>query len=101
MASEIEGCELHVADGELLGGCVALEWEGQSGSGELTRVQGCIMVSRHSTSRRGGERTGLQDRYTVVLQHVQKRCLSGIVKTEEEQLCVLVGKAEGGKKVED
>jgi hypothetical protein len=32
---------------------------------------------------------------------VQKRCLSGIVKTEEEELCVLVGKAEGGEKVED
>ena len=25
VASEIEGCELYVADGELLGGCVALE----------------------------------------------------------------------------
>jgi hypothetical protein len=59
------------------------------------------MVSRHSTRRRSGERTGLENCYTVVLQHVQKRCLSGIVKTEEEKLCVLVGKAEGGEKVED
>lgn len=59
------------------------------------------MVSRQSITWRGGERTGLEDRYTVVLQHVQERCLSGIVKTEEEQLRVLVGKAEGGKKVED
>ena len=50
---------------------------------------------------RGGERTGLQDSYTVVLEHVQKCCLSGIVKTEEEQLCVLVGKAKGGEKVVD
>jgi hypothetical protein len=55
------------------------------------------MVSRHSTRRR----SGLEYCYTVVLQHVQKRCLSGIVKTEEEKLCVLVGKAEGGEKVED
>jgi hypothetical protein len=59
------------------------------------------MVSTHSARRRGGERTGLENGYTVVLQHVQKRCLSGIVKTEEEKLCVLVGKAEGGEKVED
>jgi hypothetical protein len=64
-------------------------------------VKSCIMVNRRSTRRRGGERTGLENCYTVVLQHVQKRCLSGIVKTEEEKLCVLVGKAEGGEKVED
>lgn len=72
-----------------------------NGSGELTRVKSCIVVSRYSTRRRGGERTGLKDRYTVVLQHVQQRRLSGIVKTEEEELCVLVGKAERGEKVED
>lgn len=28
MASEIEGCELDVTDGELLGSCVALDGEG-------------------------------------------------------------------------
>lgn len=64
-------------------------------------MKSCIVVSRYSTRRRGGERTGLEDGYTVVLQHVQQRCLSGIVKTEEEELCVLVGKAERGEEVED
>lgn len=43
---------------------------------------------------RGGERTGLQNGYAVVLKHVQKSRLSGIVESEEEQLCVLVGEAE-------
>jgi len=43
----------------------------------------------------------LQDRYTVVLKHVQKRCLSGIVEAEEQELCVLVGEAERGQEVED
>jgi len=43
----------------------------------------------------------LQDSDTIVLEHVQKRGLSGIVKTEEEELCVLVGQAERGQKVED
>ncbi len=50
---------------------------------------------------RGGQRTGLQDCYTVVLEHVQKRCFSGIVKAEKKKLCVLVGEAERGQKVED
>ena len=43
----------------------------------------------------------MQDGYTVVLEHMQEGCLSGIIETEEQQLCVLVGEAERGQKVED
>lgn len=50
---------------------------------------------------RSGLLTGLQNCYTVVFKHVQECRLSGIVKTEEQQLCVLVSQAERGEKVED
>jgi hypothetical protein len=43
----------------------------------------------------------LQDGYTVVLEHVQESGLSGIVKAEEQQLCVLVGEAKRGQEIED
>lgn len=66
MAAEVEGGELAVADGELLG---------------------------------GGVKSGLEHSDTVVLQHVQQGCLSSIVKTEEEELCVLVGEAERGEDI--
>lgn len=49
---------------------------------------------------RGGERTRLENGYTVVLEHVQEGCLSSIVKTEEEKLGVLVGETERGQKIE-
>lgn len=50
---------------------------------------------------KSGERTWLEDSYTVVLEHVQERGLSGIIEAKEEELCVLVGKTERGQKVED
>ena len=43
----------------------------------------------------------MENGYTVVLEHVQEGCLAGIVKTEEEKLCMLVGETERGQKVED
>lgn len=43
----------------------------------------------------------MQDCYTVVLEHVQESGLSGIVKAEEQQLCVLVGEAKRGQEIED
>jgi hypothetical protein len=43
----------------------------------------------------------LQDGYTVVLEHVQESGLSGIVKAEEQQLCVLVGEAKRCQEIED
>lgn len=100
MASEIEGCELDVANGELLGGCIALNGEVAGQVDGLTRVKSCLM-SVESAKGRGTQHTGLQDRYTVVLEHVQESGLSGIVETEKQQLCVLIGQAERGKKVED
>lgn len=35
------------------------------------------------------------------LQHVQQGRLSGVVETEEQQLCVLVEQAEGGENIVD
>jgi hypothetical protein len=43
----------------------------------------------------------LQDRNAVVLEHVEQRRLSGIVKTEEQQLGVLVEQAERREDVEN
>ena len=43
----------------------------------------------------------LQDRNTVVLEHVEQRRLSGIVETEEQQLGVLVEQAERRQDVVD
>jgi len=43
----------------------------------------------------------LQDRNTVVFQHVQQRRLSGIVETQEQQLGVLVEQAERRQDVVD
>lgn len=45
MASEIEGCELYVADGELLGSYVALGVIGTRDRGRLTGVQSYAIVS--------------------------------------------------------
>lgn len=44
---------------------------------------------------------GLQDGDAVVLEHVQQRCLSCIVETEEEELGVLVCEAERGQDFPD
>lgn len=45
MASEIEGCELYVANGELLGSYVALGVIGTGYRGGLTGVQSYTIVS--------------------------------------------------------
>lgn len=45
MASEIEGCELDVANGELLGSCGALDYEALRLGDSLTGVQSCVAVS--------------------------------------------------------
>lgn len=100
MASEIEGCELDVADGELLGSCVRLGGARVRVGGALTGVEGCGVLAE-AVDKRGGQHTGLQDCHAVVLQHVQKGRLSGIVEAEEQKLCVLVGEAERGQEVED
>ena len=52
MASEIEGCEFDVADGELFRGYVALGHAGARANGELTGVESWVVVSR--VLRRGG-----------------------------------------------
>lgn len=41
----------------------------------------------------------LEDGHSVVLQHMEEGCLSGIVKTKEEELCVLVEETQRGKSV--
>ena len=45
MASQIEGCELDVANGQLLGSCVTLGDGTKRIGGALTRVEGCEMLA--------------------------------------------------------
>lgn len=68
VATEIEGCELDVADGEFF---------------------------------RGWVQCGLQDGDAVVLEHVEQRCLAGIVEAEEEEFGVLVCEAQRGQDFPD
>ena len=44
---------------------------------------------------------GLQDGYAVVLEHVEQRCLAGIVEAEKEELGMLVCEAKGGQDFPD
>lgn len=48
---------------------------------------------------RGRVQGGLEGREAVVLEHVQEGRLSGIVESEEEDLCVLVDEAKAGEDV--
>lgn len=41
----------------------------------------------------------LQNRDTVILEHVQQGRLAGVVKAQEQELAVLVRQAERGQKV--
>lgn len=43
----------------------------------------------------------LQNRHTVILQHVEQRRLAGIVEAQEQQLGVLVEQAERREDVVD
>lgn len=42
---------------------------------------------------------GLQDRDTIILEHVQQRRLPGIVESEEQEFGVLVEKSKAGQNV--
>ena len=43
----------------------------------------------------------IQNCDSVVLEHVQESCLSGVVEAEEEEFGVLVQQAEGSEDIED
>ena len=86
MPAEIEGCELHVADGELFGGGVEC--------GRQDRNAVILRANQLFADTPGGRRR-------KYLQHMQQRRLASIVEAEEEELSVLVGEAERGENIPD
>lgn len=88
MSTQIIGCELDVANSQFFGSYI-------SRTHTYTRVSLLLQIRndpyRRETLTRMERR--LQSGKTVILEHVQESSLSGVIETQEENLCILVKEA--------